>query len=297
MPNLISISRRGDIPAFHTPWLMKRIREGFCHFRAPYGGNNFHVSLKPEDCTGIVFWTRNPSPLFKHFDELKDRGYYFYFHFTITGYPHPIESNTPPLFKSIERLKKLSQKIGPNGIHWRYDPIILSNITPEIFHIKNFCFIARNLKGSTKICTVSFMQFYEKSRDNFKGLKENYGIQLDNPPLERKIKLLHRLNQIASENGIKIRSCCDNSALTARIQRGSCVGPEYLSLIRPGFFEDWKKKPTRAGCKCYESIDIGAYGTCIFGCSYCYATRNREAALRNLKNHDKSNTILINHKD
>lgn len=293
MPKIISISRRGDIPALYTPWLMKRIREGFCHFKAPYRGNIFHVSLKPEECTGIVFWTRNPSPLFKHFYELRDRGHHFYFHFTINGYPSPIETNTPSLFKSIDRLQKLSKKIGVERVHWRYDPIILSKMTPEIFHIKNFSIIAKNLRGSTGICTISFMQFYEKSRNNFTHLEEKHGVQIDKPSLERKIKLSKVLKQIALENGIKLRSCCDNSLLAAGIQGGSCIGPEYLSLMRPGFLGDWKKKPTRAGCKCFESIDIGAYETCIFGCSYCYATRNRKMGLRHLKGHDKNDTILI----
>ncbi len=33
---LISASRRTDIPAFYTPWLMNRIREGFVLTRNPF---------------------------------------------------------------------------------------------------------------------------------------------------------------------------------------------------------------------------------------------------------------------
>ena len=290
---IISISRRGDIPAFHTPWLIKRLQEGFCHIQMPYGAKVLQVSLRPEDCAGIVFWTRNPLPLFNYLDELKNSGYFFYFHFTITGYPRPVESNTPSLLKSIDRFKFLSKQIGSNGVHWRYDPILLSSITPETFHINNFSFIAKKLKGHTKICTISFTQFYEKSQNNFKKLNKKYGIRFDEVSQEQKTKLSQTLKEIASENEIEIKSCCDNSLFSAGIQKGSCIGPEYLSLVRPDFFKDWKKKPTRKECECFESIDIGAYETCVFGCSYCYATRNRETALRHLKDHNKDDTIII----
>ncbi len=340
VPRIISISRRGDIPAFHTPWLINRLEEGYCHFQTPYGGKIREVSLKPEDCDGLVFWTRNPFPLFKYINELKDRGYCFYFHFTITGYPNPLESHTPPLLKSIERFKKLSEKIGSEAVHWRYDPVILSSLTSEAFHIENFSFIANKLKRSTGICTISFIQFYEKSRDNLKKITEQHGVRFDNPSMERKIKLAKNLREIAAKNGIKLRSCCDNSLLSAGISRGSCVGPEYLSLIKrqvaatkwsyrsskqtensselcirhckkqeltvpkkkkllqcniikTDSYDNWKKRPTRKGCACFESVDIGTYETCTFGCCYCYATRSRESALKHLKNYDKNDSILI----
>lgn len=293
MDRIISISRRGDIPAFQTPWLMKRIREGYCHFQSPYGGKIRSVSLKPEDCDGLVFWTRNPFPMFKYIDELKGRGHYFYFHFTITGYPRSFESHTPPLLKSIGRFINLSKKIGQEGVHWRYDPILLSSITPESFHIRNFSFIAKKLKGSTKICTISYVQFYGKSRYNFIKITKKFGIRFDEPTLERKIKLSKTLKGIASENGIELRSCCDNSLRSAGISKGSCVGPEYFSFIRNDFFDNWKKKPTRKECACFESVDIGTYETCTFGCCYCYATRSRETALRHLKDYDENDTILI----
>tara|TARA_B100000315_G_scaffold234773_1_gene249106 strand:+ start:5556 stop:6476 length:921 start_codon:yes stop_codon:yes gene_type:complete len=289
VPRIISISRRGDIPAFHTPWLLNRLKEGYCHFQTPYGGKIREVSLKPEDCDGLIFWTRNPFPLFKHINELKDRGYCFYFHFTITGYPTPIESHTPPLLKSIERFINLSEKIGAEAVHWRYDPVILSSLTSEAFHIKNFSFIANKLKRSTGICTISFIQFYEKSRGNFKKINEHHGVRFDNPSMERKIKLAKTLREIAEKNGIKLRSCCDNSLQSAGIPKGSCIGPEYLSLS----YGNWKKRPTRKECACFESIDIGTYETCTFGCCYCYATRSRESALKHLKNYDKSDSILV----
>jgi DNA repair photolyase len=40
-------------------------------------------------------------------------------------------------------------------------------------------------------------------------------------------------------------------------------------------FPKLKPKPTRKGCGCIESTDIGTYDTCRFGCRYCYAAKYR----------------------
>lgn len=41
-----------------------------------------------------------------------------------------------------------------------------------------------------------------------------------------------------------------------------------------------RKSPTRAGCWCYDSIDIGMYDTCLHECVYCYANKNHERILQ-----------------
>ncbi len=39
-------------------------------------------------------------------------------------------------------------------------------------------------------------------------------------------------------------------------------------------------RPTREGCGCFASVDIGAYDTCPHGCIYCYANANRAVAVK-----------------
>lgn len=46
---IISASRRTDIPAFYSNWLINRIQEGFCHWINPFGGQVYRVSLEPSD--------------------------------------------------------------------------------------------------------------------------------------------------------------------------------------------------------------------------------------------------------
>ena len=62
---IISASRRSDIPAFYSRWLLRRLEEGYCEWIHPFTGKTGRVSLLPEDCLALVFWTRNPAPLFR----------------------------------------------------------------------------------------------------------------------------------------------------------------------------------------------------------------------------------------
>ncbi len=56
--NVISASRRTDIPAFYAEWFMSRIRCGRAVVAAPFNRGMFDVSLAPEDVAAIVFWTK-----------------------------------------------------------------------------------------------------------------------------------------------------------------------------------------------------------------------------------------------
>jgi hypothetical protein len=57
---IISASRRTDIPAFYSEWFMNRIRAGFCRVVNPlYPEQKTHpVDLSPGAVELIVFWTR-----------------------------------------------------------------------------------------------------------------------------------------------------------------------------------------------------------------------------------------------
>jgi hypothetical protein len=173
---IISASRRTDIPAFYHEWFMNRIRAGFLLTRNPF---NYHqigrVSLLPEDVDAIVFWTRNPSQLFGDLDELTERGFRYYFQYTITGYPRILESHTLNPYKALSVFKRLSDKIGKEKVIWRYDPILLSNILPIDEHLRLFEKIATELSGYTNRVVISFADLYEKVTRNLGKVEElNY---------------------------------------------------------------------------------------------------------------------------
>ncbi|MDY6954309.1 MAG: DUF1848 family protein, partial [Thermodesulfobacteriota bacterium] len=63
MKNIISVSRRTDIPALYSDWFLKRLKAGFTGYVNPFaGGKRYVVSLKPEDVISFVFWSKNFQP-------------------------------------------------------------------------------------------------------------------------------------------------------------------------------------------------------------------------------------------
>ena len=77
---IISVSRRTDIPAFYLDWLFNRHREGYVCARNPMNLRQVSkISLDPDVVDGIVFRTKDPTPMMHRLNELKDYAYYFQF--------------------------------------------------------------------------------------------------------------------------------------------------------------------------------------------------------------------------
>ena len=149
---IISASRRTDIPAFYAKWFMNRIRAGYCAVPNPFNRDQVsHVSLNPEDVDVIVLWTRNARPLLPRLAELDERGYRYYFQYTLMDNPHPIEAKSPPLEASQKTFRALADRIGPDKAIWRYDPIVFSNVTGPEFHQKTYEHIAQALRGHSSL--------------------------------------------------------------------------------------------------------------------------------------------------
>ncbi|MBU1625781.1 DUF1848 domain-containing protein, partial [bacterium] len=276
---IISASRRSDIPAFYSDWFMDRIREGFCRYKNPFGGQILEVRLDPASCLGIVFWTRFPAPMFKHFQVLQNMGFKFYFQFTITGYPKIFETHNPTLDKILDSFKKLSDTISPDLVFWRYDPIILSSITDEGYHLEKFESLCKTLRGYTKRCYFSFADYYSKTRRNLFNLIEKDKITFYQPLLSKQSEISEKLWDIGTHYGFQLYSCCSPFLKGTKILKARCVDDEPFRQMGISSYPKLAPKPSRQGCGCIESTDIGTYNSCIFGCRYCYATKDRGYAL------------------
>ena len=106
---VISVSRRTDVPAFHARWFLARLEAGFADYRNPFGGKILRVSLAPEDVRAFVFWTRNAAPLMRGLSRIEAHGAPFYFLYTITDYPRALERATEcayPLLVSRARSER-----------------------------------------------------------------------------------------------------------------------------------------------------------------------------------------------
>ena len=147
---IISASRRTDIPTYYSEWFFNRIKEGYALVRNPMNAHQISkISLRPDVVDGIVFWTKNPTPMMTKLDRLKD--YTYYFQFTLNAYGQDVEASIPSKNNVIiPAFQKLSDMIGPEKVIWRYDPIFLNFWISTGIQKKTL--LGFLLKSSLKIC-------------------------------------------------------------------------------------------------------------------------------------------------
>jgi len=265
---------------------MDRIREGYARWMNPFSNAVYEVSLRPEDVSAIVFWSKDYQPLLPRLDELDAGGYRMVFHFTITGLPQAFEPRVPDAADMVECARTLSQRYGPDAVLWRYDPVLISSITDGPYHLKRFRELSGALEGVVKRCYFSFAMYYAKVLRNTETLESETGIVCCDLPSADRVALANSLAEIAAHYGIEMHSCCGDYLVGGRIKKAHCVDAELLERLFPDRVGSLAERPTRDECGCYESKDIGAYDTCPHGCIYCYANSDAQAALRSYKQHD-----------
>lgn len=292
---IISVSRKTDIPAFYSQWFMERIKEKVVLTRNPFNYNQVSlIDLSPESVLCFVFWTRNPKPLMKHLDYLDEKGYNYYFQFTITGYRAPLEANNEHPLKSIETFKALSKRLGKERVIWRYDPIILTNLTPIKEHIRLFKKIASELSGYCERVVISFADLdYRKAKNNLNKVDGLIYDDIINHSADLS-ELLTEFSKIAEENSLIIETCAEDIELKQfNVHHGKCIDDKLISRILGFDLSSTKDKSQRKACGCVVSRDIGMYETCLHGCQYCYATNNHEKAKENFKKHNRYSAFLL----
>jgi hypothetical protein len=289
---IISASYKTDIPTFYGDWFLNRLEAGYCKVVNPYNGRPSVVSLQRQDVDGIVFWTKNIGPFMQGLETVRGRGFPFVVQYTINGYPRELESRVVDARKSVEHAHKINGDFGPRVLVWRYDTIVLSTITDEDFHIRNFERLASGLAGTTDEVVVSFVHMYEKTRRNIQRSGSERGYQLLADDNERQLRLLANLVDTARSFGMRLTVCSQPENLVAGAGEARCVDARRLEDVA-GASIDVPIKGNRKTCGCFESRDIGEYDTCPHGCVYCYAVRNDEAAKARYAAHDPRDEFLM----
>jgi hypothetical protein len=271
---VISASRRTDIPAYYSDWFLDRIQERCVSVKNPFNAHQTkEISLEPHDIDCIVFWSKNPAPLLDSLQLLDDYGYAYYFQFTLNPYDQDIEPGLPSKSVITETFKKLSGKIGPQRVIWRYDPVLLNDRYTAAYHIDNFGKMAHNLKGYTERVTFSFIDFYGKITEKIAAC----GIAATST--EEKKTLAENFSKAAVENNLLIETCAEDIDLSEfNIGHARCVDGGLIAKITGRDFSAQKDKNQRPDCGCAKSVDIGAYNSCPGGCVYCYANSRRRQA-------------------
>lgn len=291
MGNIISVSRRTDIPAFYSEWFFNRIKEGYVLTKNPYNHNQLtRVSLAPKDVECFVFWTKDPYLFLKRLDLLED--YKYYFLFTITGYGNDIETKMRKKEDIIKTFKELSKQIGKEKNIWRYDPILLTDKYDIEYHIKKFEEYCSVLEGYTEKCIISFLIGYEKSLKNLSDTR------IIEPSESEKINIAKRMALIAQKHHITLEACSEKIDLSSTgVQQSHCIDPKLISSITGNPIYLKKDSGQRANCGCVKSTDIGEYQTCLHDCKYCYAVSSAALSFSNHKKHNVNSPLLIGELD
>lgn len=290
---IISASYKTDIPAFYGKWFMNRLDAGYCLMFNPFNrAQVYRISLAPEDVDGFVFWTKNIGPFLPSLERVHRRGYPFLINYSLNNYPRTLESSVADAGRSVEHMKRIAGQYGPRRVVWRYDPILFTSLTSADFHRRNFAGLARSLTGVTDEAIVSFATIYKKTQRNLDGAAGQCGFTWTNPGDEQKQALLRDLVGIAAAEGMRIRLCSQPNLLVPGIEPSRCIHAARLSEIS-GRPIRVRPNPSRPGCLCHDSKDIGEYDTCPHGCIYCYAVSYRELARRRHQAHDPQSEFLF----
>lgn len=284
---ILSVSRRTDIPNYYSEWFFNRIKEKYVYVRNPM---NIHqvskINISPDVVDCIVFWTKNPEPMLNKLEHLKD--YKYYFQFTLTGYGKDIEPSLPhKRDEMIPIFQGLSEMIGKEKVVWRYDPIVITDTYSEEYHLKAFHEIASTLNGYCTKVVISFIDFYVKTKKNMTDIET-----IDRNQKEL-IDFSAKLAEIARKNDMEIETCAEPIDLSScGIKHSSCIDKRLIEKIIGSTIKVRKDKNQREECGCVESVEIGAYNTCLNGCKYCYANYSDERVKANRDLYDVHSPIL-----
>lgn len=306
-PIIISASRSTDIPTFYADWFINRWEAGYIKWTNPFNGKPLYVSF--EKARVVVFWTKNPRPMFKYLDYMDENIPNYYFQYSLNDYDkEKFEAKVSSVESRIKTFIELSNRLGKKRVVWRYDPLILTDtidIDELLKRVKN---IGAKLKDYTEKLVFSFVDIgvYQKVENNLKKENVNY-IEWTAQLMDEFAQGLYKLNK---EWNLQLGTCSEKIDLEKyNIVHNKCIDDDlmielfshdkelmnFLGVeIEPAdLFSDGKiiktkklkDKGQREDCGCVMAKDIGQYNTCPHECNYCYANTSKELAKKNYKLH------------
>jgi hypothetical protein len=287
---IISASYRTDIPAFYAAWFERRFESGSALVANPYGGKAARVALR-QGVDGYVLWTRNILPFLPALALLRRAELPFVVQYTVTGYPRPLENAVIAAERSVAAMRRVAGEYGPRTVVWRYDPIVLSDLTPPDWHRRTFAGLAAALDGVVDEVVVSFAAIYRKTARNLTAAARAHHFAWRDPAIEEKRQMLALLGAIAGAHGMRL-TLCTQPDLVGEAAAARCIDAVRLTDVA-GRPIAARTKGNRPGCLCAESRDIGDYDSCPHGCVYCYAVTSRTTAKQRFRSHDPTGESLL----
>lgn len=277
---IISCSRRTDIPAFLMKWVINRIKIGYVDVTNPFNRKQIsRVSLSPRDVKAWVWWSKNFFPWIQAYNSnisLFNSYKGHVFQFTINS-PSDLEQGVHvSLEDRFKQVKWLIDKFSLMALNFRFDPITFYKVKGNT-KIKNnldkFEYIIDHLSMyGVKELIFSFATFYDKVRKRM----DNRGYIPIDLNINQKKKVLSRLIRICDEKAIELKACCQPELLTMEgVSQAHCIDANKIEAVIGEPIKKIRDTGQRKDCGCYKSKDIGGYTglfRCKHNCTYCYAS-------------------------
>jgi hypothetical protein len=201
-----------------------------------------------------------------------------------------VEKNLPPKTELLETFRRLSGRIGPSRVVWRYDPVILDADFPLDYHKKAFADFCAVLAPLARHCVFSFADSYPRLERKIRQ-----------PPRAELEEAAREFAAIAARHGLQLYACAEEGDYAAfGVQRSACIDARIVAELNAGTrsrilprLNAGKDKNQRKECGCVSSVDIGTYGTCRHGCVYCYACRRGGRRNPDGSGHDPASPMLF----
>ena len=280
LKQILSVSRRTDIPAFYMAWFMEQVARGSIDVINPVNRQVKQVAVSPERVHTMVFWSKNFGPYLagRYGERLQAMGYHLFFNFTVNSRSPILEPGVPDLDQRLGQLRQLCHRFGSASVQWRFDPIChftaqTGAIETNLHDFETIAAAAGECGIGT--CTTSFMDHYRKIERRTRDR-----IVFVEPSPAQHVKILLNMEQVLSPLEIQLDLCCENKVLAqlpaeSTINAGACISGRRIMAVHGGRVSQRQDSGQRkkSGCGCTVSVDVGSYSLhpCHHNCLFCYA--------------------------
>ena len=181
--------------------------------------------------TALYFGRGNLIPFIDNLEEIHVHGYPFVVHVTIVEYPSAINLFVPPVDVQAAAFIGLANAYGLGVLVCRYDPIVLSPLTPVEFHLENFERKFMRLMGSTDEVVIPFKTPYRRSRRNLDAATNRCGFNWWQAVESEFMALSREFASNAASNGMQVSLCSQPQFQILEVHTATCVDAGRLAQV------------------------------------------------------------------
>jgi hypothetical protein len=288
-PQILSISRRTDVPACYLREFLKYLDDGKMNVENPYNKKKYSVSFDKVVC--CVWWSKDFKKwirAYKKDSSIFNKYPLHQFQFTLNS-RSPLEFVKTSFEKRIKQTEWLVETFRNDNVMWRFDPIVHwkninkdETISETQDNLNDFEYLCSRLSEyGINQCIFAFCRPYQKTKQRM----NRSGRLLITLKQEEKIEVIENLMTIAIKYNIQLCGCNEPDFDTHILEEEQAIIINKGCIDSGVIEKELQKKGTnvklskakdtgqRKTCLCHQSRDIGSYNhVCQHGCIYCYAT-------------------------